>query len=431
MKRPLIISLALGGVLSLALILLLSRSGGPASNTAPSVASSASRPPRDSTTRLTKAEENRILLGDVAAVPFQETYGLLSKRTPEEIAALARQLQGLPPSAKSDAKIAAFFKTWATLDPTAAFAAAIAFRPAQQENTIGAVLQGADPSEAGSLVTSINELPKESLPANAKTNLLARAISKWSQVDPVAAAKFLDSTSERGMNFSMAWNATASNWAALDPVAALDWARQAAQKGERFAMSGAILGWSKNDPQAAEAYVASHLATREDWQLAGTLAGNMFQEDPERAKKWASQLPNEEARRQADHMIAIQWAFSDPAAATQWSSNLPRAERTTTLGESMGLWALQDPTAAAKWLGQYEGPGRDEAVQTFSLNVAPKDPATALSWAATIADPKLRASAEEQLAGDWLKRDRHAATGWIQNSSLPADEKSRLLSPGR
>jgi hypothetical protein len=70
-------------------------------------------------------------------------------------------------------------------------------------------------------------------------------------------------------------------------------------------------------------------------------------------------------------------------------------------------------------------------VQTFSLNVAPKDPATALSWAATIADPKLRASAEEQLAGDWLKRDRQAATGWIQNSSLPADEKSRLLSPGR
>ena len=129
-------------------------------------------------------------------------------------------------------------------------------------------------------------------------------------------------------------------------------------------------------------------------------------------------------------MLAIQLAFSDPAAATKWSATLPAEERATALAESVGTWAHEDPTAAGQWLGAYDGPGRDEAVQNFTLNVASKDPATALSWAATISDPKLRASSEQQIAGDWLKQNPQAATTWIRNSSLPAEEKTRLLTPG-
>ena len=86
-----------------------------------------------------------------------------------------------------------------------------------------------------------------------------------------------------------------------------------------------------NDPAAAEAYVASHLATREDWQLASTLASNIFGEDPDRAKEWVRQLPNEDARRQADVGLAIQWGFSDPAAATKWAATLPPGEGQQTL----------------------------------------------------------------------------------------------------
>jgi hypothetical protein len=313
--------------------------------------------------RLTKAEENKIILGDVAAVPFQELYGLLSHRTPEDIAELARQLQSLPRNPKSETKIAAFFKAWASLDATAAFATAKSFRAELTSNAIGAVLDGADPSVAGTLAASINELSEGSLSHSAKSSLLGRAVGKWSRVDPVAAAKFLDSSGERGMNFAMAWNEVASNWAAIDPVAALDWARQVAKDSGRFAMSGAITGWWKNDPPAAEAYVASHLATLGDWQLASTLAANMFGEDPEGAKKWVSQLPNEEARKQATSMLAIQWGFSDPAAATKWSATLPAEERAAALASSVGTWALEDPAAAGQWLGAYDGPGRDEAVQ--------------------------------------------------------------------
>jgi len=379
--------------------------------------------------RLTKAEENKIILGDVAAVPFQELYGLLSRRTPQEIAELARELQSLPRNPKSEAKIAAFFKAWATLDASAAFAMAKSFRPELRSDAIGAVLDGADTSVAGTLVGSINALPKGSLSPSMKSMLLARAVGKWSRIDPVDAAKFLDSSDNQGMTFSMAWNEVASNWAGIDPVAALTWAGQAPKDSGRFARSGAIMGWWKNDPGAAEDYVASHLATLKDWQVASTLAANIFSEDPERARKWVSELPNEDARKQATSMLAIQLGFSDPAAATKWSATLQAEQRTTALAESVGTWAQEDPTAAGQWLGAYDGPGRDEAVQNFTLNVASKDPETALSWAATISDPKLRGSTEQQIAGDWLRQNPQAATSWIQNSSLPLEEKTRLLTP--
>ena len=381
------------------------------------------------TTEAEKAEEDKVVLGDVEAVPFQELYGVLSRRSPEEIAELARQLQNLPKGPASEARIAAFFKAWATLDASAAFAFADSLRRDLRSEAFSAVLEGADPSAAGALVPAINDLPKESLPPSEKALLLSRAVGKWSQLDPAAAAKFLESSGVRGMNFSTAYHQVASNWAARDPIAALAWAREQTSKGEHFATSGAITGWWKNDPAAAEAYVASHLGTREDWQLASTLASNIFSEDPERAKEWVRQLPNEDARRQADAGLAIQWGFSDPAAATKWAATLPPGECKQALAETVGLWAQQDLSAAAEWLGSYQGAGRDEAVNNFSLSAAAKDPAVALTWAATISDPKTRAFAERGLASQWLKRDPPAARNWIQNSSLPADEKSRLLAP--
>ncbi len=417
------------GLLGLGLIgFLLWQSEGPSRR---AIARHPSSPPPEEkllkTTEAEKADEDKVVLGDVEAVPFQELYGVLSRRSPEEIAELARQLKNLPKSPATKAKIAAFFKAWATLDASAAFAFANSLRPDLRSEAFSAVLEGADASVAGSLVPAIGKLDKESLPPNEKALLLARAVGKWSQLDPAAAAKFLDSSGLRGMNFSMAYDQVASNWAARNPITALSWAREQASKGERFATSGAITGWWKNDPAAAEAYVASHLATREDWQLASTLASNIFGEDPERAKEWVRQLPNEDARRQADIGLAIQWGFSDPAAATKWAATLPPGECQQTLAETVGLWAQQDLAAAAKWLGSYEGAGRDEAVDNFSLSIASKDPAGALTWAATISNPKTRAFAEQRLVSVWLKRDPAGARNWIQNSSLSAEEKSRLL----
>ena len=130
MKRPKVIGLVLLGACAFVLLGFLIRYDG--TKKRPVTTAQRAHADHSSTaSRLTKSEEDRLLLGDIAAVPFQELYGLLSKRTPEEIAKLAEQLQTLPRSRASEAKVAAFFKTWAAFDAKAALASAIALRDAR------------------------------------------------------------------------------------------------------------------------------------------------------------------------------------------------------------------------------------------------------------------------------------------------------------
>ena len=376
---------------------------------------------------LTIAEENEGLLSS-PAMPFRAVYRALAHRKANEIIALAGRLQELPRGPATEAKIASFFKAWATLDASGAFAEAKSLPLLWRASALEAVLDGADPSAVGTLVALLAGLPEDAIPGSRKVGLLAQGVSKWSGADPPAAGRFLEADGSVGMSFFSAGNDVAFNWAAVDPAAAIAWAREEKRPGPNFALSGAVVSWWENDSSAAEAYVQSNLTRLEDWQLASTLASSMFRDDPARALQWVSQLPNEDARRQASSSLAISWAFDDPGAAAQWAGSLPASDRGAALGAAMSVWAGADPQAAAQWLGLYDGAGRDQAVQNFSLNVADKDPVVALTWASTISDPKLRVSAQEQLALQWLRQNRPAATSWIQNSALSPEDKTRLLS---
>ena len=378
--------------------------------------------------RLTKSEEDRLLLGDIAAVPFQELYSLLSKRTPEEIAKLAEQLQTLPRSRASEAKVAAFFKTWAAFDAKAALASAIALRDARFRGTaIAAVVRNADATAASALAHSINDLPAGALSPSDKITFVSSAVTKWSILEPVAAAQFLDAIGAKGLDYTSAFNSTAANWATQDPAAALAWARQHPDGYGNLALQGAINGWWQKDPKAAEAYVASLPDASGRQEMAMSFANMLFRSDPAHARQWVSQLQSVDARKVANSAIAQTWAEDDPEAATRWAANLPEDERGNAVGGAARFWAKEDPKAAGDFLNSLGGPMRDEAVGFFSATLAYEDSALALNWAATISDPSMRQKSEEMIASEWLKQNPAAAKDWIQNSSLPEAAKAHLL----
>ena len=378
--------------------------------------------------RLTKSEEDRLLLGDIAAVPFQELYNLLSKRTPDEIAKLAEQLQTLPRSRASEAKVAAFFKTWAALDAKAALASAIALREAHFRSVaIAVVLRSADATVASALAHSINDLPPGALSPSDKTNFVSSAVTKWSSLEPVAAAQFLNAIDAKGLDYTSAFNSAATNWASQDPVAALAWAQRHPDGYGNLALQGALNGWWQKDPKAAEAYVASLPDASGRQETVMSFADTLFRSDPAHARQWVSQLQSVDARRTANSAIAQSWAQDDPEAATRWAANLPQDERGNAVGGAARFWAKEDPKGAGDFLNSLGGPMRDEAVGFFSATLAYEDSALALNWAATISNPQMRQSAEEQIANEWLKQNPAAAKDWIQNSSLPEAEKARLL----
>ena len=153
-----------------------------------------------------RAEDEHILLGDITTVPFQEVYEVLSRQGSGEVARLAEQLDGLPPSPQATAKIRTFFKAWAQLDPTAALKKASALHTHEtRKDAIAATIDGADPAAAGALASAVVALPNETLEGSAKTDLFNQAVQKWSEVDPPAAARLLSETKLGGMGFTAAF----------------------------------------------------------------------------------------------------------------------------------------------------------------------------------------------------------------------------------
>lgn len=386
--------------------------------------------------RLTNDQEH-ILLGNIATIPFQELYDFLAQRTPSQISTLARQLAAQPPGAITDAKIRLFFKAWAALDAKAAFATAEKFADrGTRSNAIEAIIDGVSPNEAADAVRALMDLPPGEV--FARPSLLFRGITRWSEADPASAAEFLRTTGapaikadgQDGMGMAMViWGTVAQNFGATDPVAALAWAAKITDaQHARSALQGAIVGWSQIDAEGAMSYVAARADQLAFQQAAGTLASNLAVHDPDKAREWLEQLPPE-ARLHAVTGIAGTLAFADPQAAIRWAENLSPDDKESVIGMIVARGAQTDPEAVADWIGTLSGATRDSAIATFSSAVAATDPVTALNWAETLFDPKNRERASWEAAWRWLQSDPTAAKAWIQNSSLPDAEKARLLAP--
>jgi hypothetical protein len=386
------------------------------------VASNHSATRSESLPQKSDVEKSKILLGDITTLPFQELYGLLSSRSREEVMEIAQQLKELPAGKETNAKIGVFFKAWAHLDAKTAFTVAASFKSGEAKGAaIGAVIV------VGSLAASITELPAEVLSPAEKTNFLSRTLTKWSQLDPVAAAKFLDAIPGGARGLTGVRISIAENWAASDPQAALAWAQGRGDDPDAtFAISGAVLGWWHTDPQAAEAYVASHLSTLGS-QAAMSLTRQIFSQDPQHAKDWANQLPSVELRRNVNSFIAMQLAATDPKGASEWAVALPDDVRERALYGVVSAWARNDSAAVGQWIDSLGGAPRDDALSAYSSTLSMKDPARALTWVASISDEKIRDGSMQRILAGWLNRSPNEATAWIQNSTLSDAEKMRLL----
>ena len=372
---------------------------------------------------------SKIILGDIAKVPFQELYTVLSARSPAELAQIAQQLNDMPDNVETGRKIAAFFKAWAHFDARSAFSSAVTLKTIEaRARALGSVVQAADATAMPFVARAINELGDESLPPDRKRGIVGNAATKWSEIDPPAAAKFLQSVTAGAGKFFGDTSIIAENWGAIDPQAALAWAQEQ-DRGHshiNFATNGAIGGWWSKDPRAAEAYVAAQ-AGGPNKQTAANLASRIANTDPERAAEWVKQLPDTEARRMANAAIAMQFSWKDPKGATEWALTLPADDRGYALSAAIENWSRADAQATADWVSGLPEPERDTAVVAYSGTAAYRDPAAALAWASTINDPGKRQKSTERIFSDWIHRSKDEATAWVQNSQLPEDQKAKLL----
>lgn len=265
----------------------------------------------------------------------------------------------------------------------------------------------------------------------------------------------------RGRELSLVMN----EWAKRDPLAALAAAGKVSDWPGKYAASAALQTWAKSDPLAAKSWALEHgkdMNKDDGNYYMVAVIGAMAKSDLTTAAAWAQEQPRSRARgdmmekildgftKQRGTAAATEWASAleagpfkdgvtrrladrlsekDPLQAATWISALPPGEtRGGAMAELMDNWAHKDPNAAGLWLKNYQpSPETDEPRQTFAWNIRESDPESALAWAGTISDPKMRDRSMVDLLRDWKKRDQKGAQDYMVKNKWPEDSVKKVL----
>ena len=165
-------------------------------------------------------------------------------------------------------------------------------------------------------------------------------------------------------------------------------------------LGAAHLAWSLGalDPQSAAEVIRQYPGAVESRNLVENLGIRLTEKvDLPTAQVWAASLPTAEAQGHGFSGIVAGQYSEDSEATSEWVRSLP------------------------------PGFGRDSAASSLANRAKEDDPEAAFAWAASVQDDKLRNDAAKEVIKSWAAVDRHAAQQAVEESSLPADQKTSLL----
>ena len=318
------------------------------------------------------------------------------------------------------------------------------------------------------MLTAAFELP-QSDPSRSST--IRNLLKQLANTDPLAALELTNSISSL-RDAERARTDILKVWANREPMAALAWAdthlADIPSNLRSSQMRAIMQGFAESNPKAAFSH-ASGLseATPADMRYKNRLLGAVIETqiqsggladvqttialladgptkehlqrelvdewaafDPDAAAAYVQSL-GDAANTQLKTTLISEWAENDPAAAAAWLSTLstedPAYGRATT--EITREWTRYDLTASSEWLNSLPAsPELDRAVATYTFRAAQEDPPTAMSWAESISNDRMRSKMMEQVAANWKTEDPQSFTNYLDKSDLSEKEREQLES---
>jgi hypothetical protein len=268
-------------------------------------------------------------------------------------------------------------------------------------------------------------------------------LQKWTAFDPKGAADYAAKSSGREERY-MATSAVLKAWTRQDLEGALAWARTngvpaadgpESQRGGsdgNYALAMIASQIARTDVDRALAIAAEDGDSRTSTRLDDTLVAEFFKQHGEEAARAAIMaMPQSKLRDAMLGEYADRLAKTNGPGAAQWAASLPAGlGRSRALSEAIAGWSDDDPAAAGNFLNSIPpSADSDSARERYARNVFDKDPVGALSWAATITDPRERQNTTEALVRSWVRRDTETAKQWVMQSAFSDETKQRLLTP--
>jgi hypothetical protein len=373
----------------------------------------------------------------LASVPSSELYEVLSRTTPEQIAALALKFNDLSYDAPTLGAVGTFFQTWANIDGKAALAAAFRLRDLRLKRAAAvAVVESASPSLCGELALQLRDHPDADLLSESKGAFLDVLLPKWALADAPAAAKFFDDLGDAQKALSYETdNKIGRAWATVDPYKALAWADKhtyPTSNDQDVLFGETIAGWSTTDMPAAANYLAQHIDRQGAKEAADAIVAAMLNQDGngDRAAKWLSNLPSTLRKWEIESNFAFVWAEKKPQDCARWVTTLPRSEQPAAVSGLMHGWTDKNWTDASTWISTVNGELRDHAIAS-AINCCASENVPAsqmIPLALSVTDAELRLSAITDAVSHWAIENREAALEWVKRSSLSPREKRAVLS---
>ncbi|MGC4016616.1 MAG: hypothetical protein QM755_19165 [Luteolibacter sp.] len=239
--------------------------------------------------------------------------------------------------------------------------------------------------ELGHLVADLSDA-QASTPGYSYRLEIATACSRWAEIDPDAALRFILSAKQASFRNAAVENVL-NGIAKTDPDLALQKLASIQDPQLRSVAKNGLMGavsisqpdlWVKlvnNDPSTARNWGVSSIVT--EWAV----------DDPAAAAQRLSELPKN-LQQGAIAALAKVWSSKDPAAAAAWVNSLPNsAERGKALGALAGGLAASDPDAAIASLSSLTGSTRSSGIGSVFQTLADQDFDAAISRAGSLSDP--------------------------------------------
>ncbi|MDX6765269.1 MAG: hypothetical protein SFU85_00600 [Candidatus Methylacidiphilales bacterium] len=290
------------------------------------------------------------------------------------------------------------------------------------------------------------EYATQSLTGSGRQMAVSAIASEWAQQDPAAAATWAQKNSQTSSGLQ-AVRAVMDYWGQIDPAAGANWAASL-PKGDfqETALQSLLIQWTDQYPEEAATWITGK---PEMLDMVDLVASNWSKSDPKATLQWLEKLPTGKQRSEAQQVALATWAAAAPTQALDWVARQGGSANQALTEQVLSTWAVEDPQEAYRWASSRPGAASfvpkvleqwssshptaflswadaqpasartDDFQRLRALAQAQDSPQRAVTLAAAIKDPDVRALSLEQVLGLWEDADPKAAADWkAKNPSL-------------
>jgi hypothetical protein len=381
------------------------------------------------TRRINSSSEINLLAGSSNRI--QALIDFYSRLDPQQLEEEARKLDDLPVNERIISSFVLFGR-WAEVDPTAAmsFSNTMGFSGMFVRPTILQSWASVDPANAANYYATnprefamMGMMGRGPMGGQGAASIIA---AEWARQDPAAAIQWAQSlTTEK----SQAISAVVGEIAKTDPAKAVSMLSTLGGADLRDAYSTIAAPFGASDFGQAQAWIRTLPADQQADALASAIRG-LSGKDPREAARQLGEMPDGEAKHSVIDKVVGDLARDHPVEAArllegQTDENVLR----DGMRELMPSWVARDPAAALAYADS-RAPGRvrDGALQSYIWSNRAAAPADLVRVAESIGNEGDRNRSIAITAARWMSEDQAAATSYIRQSTMLAEEtKTRIL----